>query len=238
MNLTPTTRASEFDSSDEEFEEEHHLPLQVSWLDLAVLNYQQSLGICALPDFQILQLLLAFNPYPEVFPKGHFCLQGCKFKDVRRNLQKDLEDLKSYNIQDVFVFCTKGEMVKYRVPNLLESYQQEGFMVHHHPLPDGSVPDIASCWKILEELRICLENGKTTLVQCYGGLGRSCLIAACLLQLSDTMLPEEAINLLRELRGTRAIQTVKQYNYLHDFRDNVATYLETKEDSPCRSVSR
>ncbi|XP_059813751.1 cyclin-dependent kinase inhibitor 3 isoform X3 [Hypanus sabinus] len=163
---------------------------------------------------------------------------GCKFKDVRRNLQKDLEDLKSYNIQDVFVFCTKGEMVKYRVPNLLESYQQEGFMVHHHPLPDGSVPDIASCWKILEELRICLENGKTTLVQCYGGLGRSCLIAACLLQLSDTMLPEEAINLLRELRGTRAIQTVKQYNYLHDFRDNVATYLETKEDSPCRSVSR
>ncbi|XP_072895967.1 cyclin-dependent kinase inhibitor 3 isoform X1 [Hemitrygon akajei] len=212
MNLTPTTRSSEFDSSDEEFEEEHHLPLQVSWLDLAVLNYQQSLGICALP--------------------------GCKFKDVRRNLQKDLEDLKSYNIQDVFVFCTKGEMVKYRVPNLLESYQQEGFMVHHHPLPDGSVPDIASCWKILEELRICLENGKTTLVQCYGGLGRSCLIAACLLQLSDTMLPEEAINLLRELRGTRAIQTVKQYNYLHDFRDNVATYLETKEDLPCRSVSR
>ncbi|XP_062905149.1 cyclin-dependent kinase inhibitor 3 [Mobula hypostoma] len=213
MNLTPTTRASEFDSSDEEFEEEHHLPLQVSWLDLTVLNYQQSLGICALP--------------------------GCKFKDVRRNLQKDLEDLKSYNIQDVFVFCTKGEMVKYRVPSLLESYQQEGFTVHHHPLPDGSVPDIVSCWKILEELRICLENSKTTLIQCYGGLGRSCLIAACLLlQLADTMLPEAAINLLRELRGTRAIQTVKQYNYLHDFRDNLATYLETKEDSPCRSVSR
>ncbi|XP_051877651.1 cyclin-dependent kinase inhibitor 3 isoform X3 [Pristis pectinata] len=189
------------------------MPLQVSWLGLAVVNCHQLLGICALP--------------------------GCKFKDIRRNLQKDLEDLKSYNIQNVFVLCTKGEMVKYRVPSLLESYQQKGFTVYHYPFPDGSVPDIASCWKILEELRICLENGKKTLIQCYGGLGCSCLIAACLLlQLSDTMLPEEAIDLLRELRGAGAIQTVKQYNYLHDFRDNVATYLATKEDSACRSVSR
>ncbi|XP_078418756.1 cyclin-dependent kinase inhibitor 3 isoform X4 [Cetorhinus maximus] len=196
VNLTGAMRTSEFDSSDEESEEEHQLPLQVSWLALSVANCHQSLGICALP--------------------------GCKFKDVRRNLQKDL-----------------GEMVKYRVPGLLESYQQQGFGVYHYPFPDGSVPDIASCWKILEELRICLENEKTILIQCYGGLGRSCLIAACLLlQLSDTMLPEEAIGHLRELRGAAAIQTVKQYNYLHDFRDNVATYLATKDDVAARSVSR
>ncbi|XP_043553619.1 cyclin-dependent kinase inhibitor 3 isoform X3 [Chiloscyllium plagiosum] len=149
------------------------------------------------------------------------------------------EELKSHNIQDVFVLCTKGEMVKYRVPGLLESYEQQGFKVYHYPFPDGSVPDIANCWKILEELRICLENAKRILIQCYGGLGRSCLIAACLLlQLSDTMLPEEAIGHLRELRGAAAIQTVKQYNYLHDFRDNMATYLATKDDVAARSVSR
>uniref|UniRef100_UPI00398E3256 cyclin-dependent kinase inhibitor 3 isoform X2 n=1 Tax=Pristiophorus japonicus TaxID=55135 RepID=UPI00398E3256 len=198
VNLSGTMRTSEFDSSDEESEEEHQLPLQVSWLALSVVNYNQFLGICALP-----------------------------------------EELKSHNIQDVFVFCTKGEMVKYRVPDLLESYQQQGFAVYHYPFPDGSVPDIASCWKILEELRMCLENDKRTLIQCYGGLGCSCLIAACLLlQLSDTMLAEEAIDLLRELRGAGAIQTVKQYNYLHDFRDNVATYLATKEVFAARSVSR
>ncbi|XP_069773086.1 cyclin-dependent kinase inhibitor 3 isoform X2 [Narcine bancroftii] len=197
VNLALTMRASEFDSSDEEFEE-HQSPLQVYWLGLSVVDYHQFLGICALP-----------------------------------------EDLKSYDVQNVFVLCTKGEMVKYRVPTLLESYQQKGFTVYHYPFPDGSIPDIASCWKILEELRICLENDKTTLIQCYGGLGCSCLIAACLLlQLSDTMQPEEAIAHVRELRGTGAIQTIKQYNYLHDFRDNVAKYLAAKEDSACRSVSR
>ncbi|XP_078090033.1 cyclin-dependent kinase inhibitor 3 isoform X3 [Mustelus asterias] len=191
-------RTSEFDSSDEESEEEHQSPLQVSWLALSVVNCHQFLGICALP-----------------------------------------EELKSHNIQDVFVFCTKGEMMKYRVPGLLESYQQQGFTVYHHPFPDGNVPDIASCWKILEELRISLENEKRILIQCYGGLGRSCLIAACLLlQLSDTILPEDAIGHLRELRGAAAIQTVKQYNYLHDFRDKVTTYLATKDDAAARSVSR
>ncbi|GCC32881.1 cyclin-dependent kinase inhibitor 3 isoform X1 [Chiloscyllium punctatum] len=213
VNLTGTMRTSEFDSSDEDSEEQNQLPLQVAWLALSVVNCHQFLGICALP--------------------------GCKFKDVRRNLQKDLEELKSHNIQDVFVLCTKGEMVKYRVPGLLESYEQQGFKVNHYPFPDGSVPDIANCWKILEELRICLENAKRILIQCYGGLGRSCLIAACLLlQLSDTMLPEEAIGHLRELRGAAAIQTVKQYNYLHDFRESMATYLATKDDVAARSVSR
>ncbi|XP_042193785.1 cyclin-dependent kinase inhibitor 3 isoform X1 [Callorhinchus milii] len=213
VNLPRTMRTSEFDSSDEETEEEYQLPVQVTWLPLSMVNSTQFLGICALP--------------------------GCKFKDVRRNLQKDIEALWRHSIQDVFVFCTKGEMGKYRVPGLLESYQQQGFTVHHYPFPDGNVPDISSCSKILEELRICLENDKKTLIQCYGGLGRSCLIAACLLlQLSDAMFPEQAIDLLRELRGAGAIQTVKQYNYLHDFRENMANYLATKEDSATRSVSR
>uniref|UniRef100_A0A8C3I4N5 protein-tyrosine-phosphatase n=1 Tax=Chrysemys picta bellii TaxID=8478 RepID=A0A8C3I4N5_CHRPI len=64
---------------------------------------------------------------------------------------------------------------KYRVPNLLNSYQQHGIIVHHHPILDGDTPDIANCCTILEELRGCLENNRKTLIHCYGGLGRSCL---------------------------------------------------------------
>ncbi|KAK2513435.1 hypothetical protein Q9966_016123 [Columba livia] len=73
---------------------------------------------------------------------------------------------------------------------------------------------------------------------CYGGLGRSCLIAGCLLlQLSDTLAPQQAIDSLRNLRGSGAIQTIKQYNYLHDFRENLAAHLATK-DTGLRSVSQ
>ncbi|KAK4821860.1 hypothetical protein QYF61_004337 [Mycteria americana] len=219
---------------------------------------------------------------------GLCSLPGCRFKDVRRNLQKDIgessgqcisashfrvtgennmqldkllfickclnllaEELKNYGTQDIFVLCTRGELFKYRVPNLIDTYQQHGICVHHYPIPDGDAPDIAMCCKILEELRSCLESNRKTIIHCYGGLGRSCLIAACLLLwLSDALAPQQAIDSLRNLRGSGAIQTIKyralitnlvvlfqQYNYLHDFRENLAAHLATK-DTILRSVSR
>ncbi|XP_036055348.1 cyclin-dependent kinase inhibitor 3 isoform X3 [Onychomys torridus] len=79
---------------------------------------------------------------------------------------------------------------------------------------------------------------KVTSFSCYGGLGRSCLVAACLLlYLSDSVSPQQAIDSLRDLRGSGAIQTIKQYNYLHEFRDKLAAYLSSR-DSLSRSVSR
>ncbi|XP_040825277.1 cyclin-dependent kinase inhibitor 3 isoform X3 [Ochotona curzoniae] len=148
------------------------------------------------------------------------------------------EELKSYGIQDIFVFCTRGELSKYRVPNLLDLYQQYGITTHHHPIPDGGTPDIASCCEIMEELAACLKNNRKTLIHCYGGLGRSCLVAACLLlYLSDSVSPQQAIDSLRDLRGSGAIQTIKQYNYLHEFRDKLAAHLSSR-DSLSRSVSR
>ncbi|XP_026921542.1 cyclin-dependent kinase inhibitor 3 isoform X4 [Acinonyx jubatus] len=148
------------------------------------------------------------------------------------------EELKSYGIQDIFVFCTRGELSKYRVPNLLDLYHQYGIITHHHPIPDGGTPNIASCCEIMEELAICLKNNRKTLIHCYGGLGRSCLVAACLLlYLSDTVSPEQAIDSLRDLRGSGAIQTIKQYNYLHEFRDKLAAHLSSR-DSLSRSISR
>ncbi|NXP26486.1 CDKN3 inhibitor, partial [Scytalopus superciliaris] len=201
-----------FTSSDDEPAEEDPAPLHISWLSLSPLCSSEVLGLCSLP--------------------------GCKFKDVRRNLQKDVGELKNCGIQDIFVLCTRGELFKYRVPNLIDTYQQHGMSVHHYPIPDGNTPDIATCCKILEELRSCLENNRKTLIHCYGGLGRSCLVAACLLlQLSDTLAPQQVIESLRNLRGSGAIQTIKQYNYLHEFRENLAAHLAAKE-AVLRSASR
>ncbi|XP_072193017.1 cyclin-dependent kinase inhibitor 3 isoform X4 [Excalfactoria chinensis] len=175
-----------FDSSDEEVAEEEGqepAPLPLSWLPLSPVYSSTFLGLCSLP--------------------------GCRFKDVRRNLQKDID-----------------------------AYQEHGICVHHYPVPDGDAPDITTCCTILEELRNCLESSRKTIIHCYGGLGRSCLIAACLLlQLSDVVTPQQAIDSLRALRGSRAIQTIKQYNFIHDFRENVAAHLAA-QDAAQRSVSR
>nr|XP_006632461.1 PREDICTED: cyclin-dependent kinase inhibitor 3 [Lepisosteus oculatus] len=206
-------RNSEFDSSDEEDAAEEQTPLLISWLPLSVVEWSQFLGICALP--------------------------GCKYKDVRRNLQKDIGELRGQGVEEVFVFCTRGELQKYRVPQLIEVYKQQGLSVHHRPFPDGGTPELEQCCQILEELQYSLQNNRRVVMHCYGGLGRSGLMAACLLlQLSGSMTPDKAIEILRELRGAGAIQTVKQYNFLHDFRERSAAYQATKEVAAERSVSR
>ncbi|KAK1791324.1 hypothetical protein P4O66_013338 [Electrophorus voltai] len=209
-------RVSEFDSSDEEEAgEAEHTPLQISWLSLSVVECTQFLGICSLP--------------------------GCRYKDIRRNLEKDVAELCEQGVEDVFVFCTRAELVKYRVPCLLECYTQRGLRVHHLPFPDGGTPELPQCCRILEELQQSLQNHHRTVIHCYGGLGRSGLIAACLLlHLSISMTPSKAIDIIRDVRGGGAIQTVKQYNFLHEFREKFAAYQETKVEPAIseRSVSR
>ncbi|KAM9356379.1 cyclin-dependent kinase inhibitor 3 isoform 1-T3 [Pholidichthys leucotaenia] len=207
-------RVAEFDSSSEDEDAEVALtPLNISWLPLSIVECPQFLGICALP--------------------------GCKFKDIRRCLQRDVEELQNQGVQDIFVFCTRGELSQYRVPSLLEVYQQQGFTVYHMPFPDGSAPDLQQCCQIISKLQASLENNRRTLIHCNGGLGRSALIAACLLlQLSLTMTPNKAIEILQQYRGGGAIQTVRQYNFVQEFRENYAAYQEYKDACTERSVSR
>ncbi|XP_029316760.1 cyclin-dependent kinase inhibitor 3 isoform X2 [Cottoperca gobio] len=207
-------RTSEFDSSSEEDAGDEQLtPFHISWVPLSVVECSQFLGICALP--------------------------GCKYKDIRRSLDRDVEELQIQGVQEVFVFCTRGELNKYRVPSLLEVYRQRGFTVHHTPFLDGDAPELEQCCQILQELQLSLQNNRRTVIHCYGGLGRSGLIAACLLlQLSLTLTANKAIEILREHRGGGAIQTVKQYNFLHEFRERFSAFQQSREGSRERSVSR
>lgn len=68
-------------------------------------------------------------------------------------------------MQEVFVFCSRAELHRYRVPSLLDAYQQRGFCVHHMPFPDGDVPELEQCCRILEELQTSLENNRRTVIQ-------------------------------------------------------------------------
>ncbi|XP_061437859.1 cyclin-dependent kinase inhibitor 3-like isoform X2 [Lethenteron reissneri] len=207
---------SEFNSSDEEVDpaQSDQPPFRIDWLDLSIVGYPTlSLGISSLP--------------------------GCKFKETWRNLDKDLDEVQSQGVQDVLVLCTPGELVHCRVPDLLEAYARRGLRVHHEPVLDGAVPDVAQCCALLDTMHGSLGAGRRVLVHCYGGLGRSCLLAACfLLRISESLSPEDAIAALRELRGRAAIQTL-QYNFLHDFRELLEAHVTARmEQAESRAVSR
>lgn len=75
------------------------------------------------------------------------------------------DELQNQGVQEVFVFCTRAELHRYRVPSLLDVYQQRGFTVHHMPFSDGDAPELEQCCRILEELQTSLENNRKTVIQ-------------------------------------------------------------------------
>ncbi|GFR92462.1 cyclin-dependent kinase inhibitor 3 [Elysia marginata] len=135
---------------------------------------------------------------------------GCRFKDTWRSMSYDIDCLKEMKVEEVFCFCTKGDLYMYRATELLDKYSEAGINCHHYPIDDGLVPEMATLMKLLDEIRVCLMAGKKTLLHCYGGIGRSCAVAACLLMYLDTNLSsDDAKKRLKDLRGDAAIRSVK-----------------------------
>jgi len=192
------------DLSDQEDAESLDLsPFKVDWLDLDFVGCSQPLGICGLP--------------------------GCRFRSTWRSLLHDIQCLKNIGVEDVFCLCTKGEFYLYRCPDLLQRYFEAGLTVHHYPINDGQVPLVEDLMKIIEELRVCLMAGKKTIVHCYGGLGRSCVVAMCMMMdMDESLIPEDAFKKIRDLRGGGAIQSVKQYNFVNEFRDTLNRYTSDR----------
>ncbi|XP_045168446.1 cyclin-dependent kinase inhibitor 3-like [Mercenaria mercenaria] len=220
MVLTPNMAAEDreskeksgFDSSDEEEGELDLSPFQLSWLELGTGDGEDKLGISGLP--------------------------GCKFKDTWRSLENDIKCLISEGVGEVFSLCTKGELNKYRVPWLLNEMTGADIVVHHYPFPDGQTPNMASLLKMVDEIQVSVRNGRKPLVHCFGGLGRSCLVAVCaMLVIDESLEAQTAIDKVRALRGPGAIQSVKQYNYVCDFRQLYEEYKKENE-TETRSISR
>lgn len=207
------------DSSDEDISGDHLNrisadPFKVDWLDLSAFGYPDSVGLSGLP--------------------------GCKFKENWRDVKRDLQCIKLEDISEVFVLCTPGELSLYRVPTLLDEYEKQEIIVHHYPVPDGTAPSIDQVMNILYGIGAATQQGKRVLIHCFGGFGRTGVVAACLLlNLDDTVTPEHALRKVQQLRGTRAIQTVKQYNFIHEFRSLRDEYARLHpEEQARRSVSR
>ncbi|XP_022089122.1 cyclin-dependent kinase inhibitor 3-like isoform X2 [Acanthaster planci] len=203
----------EFDTSDDD-QPFDTSPLKIDWLDLSAYGLPGQLGVSAIP--------------------------GCRFGEVWRKLKPDIDDLKRLGITDVFLLCTNAELLRYRVPTLLTEYAVAQFGIHHLPMEDGANLEVSNILGALQTLRDLLAAGKKVLLHCYGGLGRSCLVAACLLlQLDPGLDSETAIQKVRELRGHKAIETVKQYNFINDFRQLAEDCQEALQAVPeQRSISR
>lgn len=102
--------------------------------------------------------------------------------------------------------------------------QSEADEVRHYgldflslPIPDRHVPRSEGVLtQPLEKLDRALSEGKNVLIHCRQGIGRSGLVAACLL-VKKGMSPGAALEKISEVRGVQVPETEEQREWIDHF---------------------
>jgi len=120
-----------------------------------------------------------------------------------RDLDSDLERLHTYYKVDRLVSLMEPHEYRLlKIAHLSERASHHGIAVRRFPIPDVDAPPPASMGRFLALVRAILNNvdaGKTVVIHCRGGIGRSGLVAAsCLVALGHP--PTEAIDRVRSAR--------------------------------------
>lgn len=135
----------------------------------------------------------------------------------QRDLSSDLDRLRDCYHTDLLVSLLElHEFELLEIPNLFSQAQLRGMQVRHFPIPDFSVPySMHSLTLLVQDVLAAAAEGKTVVIHCKAGLGRSGLVAAaCLVALGATVA--EAFRLVRQSRpGT--IETSSQEAFVVEF---------------------
>jgi hypothetical protein len=135
-----------------------------------------------------------------------------------RDLDADLARLReTYRASMLVSLCEPHELAFLRVPDLWERARAAGLAVEAYPWVDGGVPPHPA-WlsPLIDALVGAASTGRTVVIHCRGGLGRSGLVAACAL-VALGMGADEAMRIVRAARAG-AIERDLQEDFVRAFQ--------------------
>ncbi len=130
-------------------------------------------------------------------------------------LNDDIAGWRQAGIDTILSTLTPTEVQDLDLTLECERVEANGLRFLSLPISDREVPDSrAAMLAVTDALERDLSGGKNVLIHCRQGIGRSGLIAACLL--IDSGLPvEEALRILSSARGLPVPETAEQREWLH-----------------------
>lgn len=132
-----------------------------------------------------------------------------------RDLAQDLQFIRDWGATTVVTLIEDHEFQMLSVQTLERDVRALGMDWLHLPILDVSIPDhrFEGAW-VLEgpKLHKRLDCGERILIHCRGGLGRTGLVAACIL-VERGCDPQDAIRRIRAVRP-HAIETSAQERYV------------------------
>jgi protein-tyrosine phosphatase len=132
-------------------------------------------------------------------------------------LQNDVATWKRANIDTVLSLLTADEEREMDLPEEANAVSAQGMHFASFPIEDRNVPlSEAEFAYVLDRLLGDLSDGKNVLVHCRQGIGRSGLVAACLL-VRKGMSPGAAIDLVSAARGVPVPETAAQKDWIEHY---------------------
>jgi len=134
---------------------------------------------------------------------------------------RDIEHWKREGIKAVVILVEAHELLHLGgIKNYLKLLKEKGFEALHAPIKDFHVPSISQCIEIVKWISERMEEKKPVLIHCYGGLGRTGTIAACLLIYRYGLHPEDAIEKIRRIKP-RSLESPLQVTFVYKFYDYI-----------------
>jgi len=137
-------------------------------------------------------------------------------------LHDELVNWRREGVNTVLSLLTPDEEQDLDLRRENEATQAEGMSFKSFPIPDRQVPDSeVRLTKVLEKLDQELVSGRNVVVHCRQGIGRSALVAACLL-VTKGLDTKVALERLSTARAAPVPETSEQRRWIEHFASSFA----------------
>ena len=132
-------------------------------------------------------------------------------------LEDDIASWKRAHVNVVLSLLTANEEREMDLRKEAGEVRAQGMDFTSFPIPDRQVPGSEAKWsEVLDRVAYELSTGKNVLVHCRQGIGRSGLVAACLL-VKKGMSPGAAIESVSAVRGVSIPETTEQRDWIDHY---------------------
>ena len=129
-------------------------------------------------------------------------------------LEEDVLSLKKQGVQTIVSLLDRNEIYELGLENELERCSKHGIEFINFPIIDRNVPKLDSEFhKFIGQLREKIVAGKHVVIHCRMGIGRSTIIAGCLL-IKHGYKTDNVIVHIGKIRGMRVPDTEEQTSWL------------------------
>lgn len=132
-------------------------------------------------------------------------------------LEDEIADWKRAGIGAVLSLLTPAEEKDFQLQAEGEQIRKQDLEFYSFPIADMQVPrSEAKLAQALDRVAAMLSSGKNVVVHCRQGIGRTGLIAACLL-IKSGISPGAALEAVSATRGTTVPETAEQRDWIERY---------------------